>query len=71
MIIGLSSPLPQYTFQLRECACGEGEVNLRKYMELATQFDKEMPMIIEHLNTDEEYLASLAYVKKIGEGLIS
>lgn len=55
--------LEGYTFQLRESACGEGTLNLEKYAELATKYNPEMPMIIEHLNTDDEYLASLSYVK--------
>lgn len=56
--------LNQYTFQLRESACGEGTLNLEKYATLATKERADMPMIIEHLNTDEEYLESLVYVKK-------
>ncbi len=56
--------LNQYTFQLRECACGEGTINLEKFVELASRENRNMPMIIEHLNSDQEYLDSLAYVKK-------
>ncbi len=55
---------PEFTFQLRECACGEGTLNIEKYVELATKVDPKMPMIIEHLHSDEEYLKSLEYVKK-------
>lgn len=56
--------LPEYTFQLRECACGEGTFPLEYYAELADQADLEMPMIIEHLDTDEAYLKSLGYVRQ-------
>lgn len=55
--------LEGYTFQLKESACGDGHLSLEKYAELANRYNPEMPMIIEHLNTDEEYLASLSYVK--------
>ena len=55
--------LHELTFQLRENACGQGTLNLEKYAQLATTENEHMPMIIEHLNTDEEYLQSLAYVK--------
>lgn len=55
--------LPEYTFQLKECACGEGAFPLEYYAELADQADPEMPMIIEHLDTDEAYLQSLRYVR--------
>ncbi|MBO5281638.1 MAG: sugar phosphate isomerase/epimerase [Lachnospiraceae bacterium] len=54
----------EFTFRLEECACGEGTFCLERYAQLANQADPEMPMIIEHLHTDQEYLQSLAYVKK-------
>ncbi len=54
---------PEYTFQLLECACGEGILNLEKYAKLATDAKVKMPMIIEHLYSDEEYIQSLKYVK--------
>ena len=56
--------LDGYTFQLKECACGEGTFNLEKYVELANRCNKDMPMIIEHLSSDEAYFESLKYVKK-------
>ncbi len=53
----------EFTFRLEECACGEGTFCLERYAQLANQADPNMPMIIEHLHTDEEYLQSLTYVK--------
>jgi len=53
-----------FTFQLEECACGQGSLNLELFAELATKENPEMPMIIEHLSTDQEYLDSLSYVQK-------
>lgn len=62
--------LPGYTFQLKECGCGEGCFNLEHYAELATKADPDMPMIIEHLASDEDYVESVAYVKsRLGEWL--
>ncbi|MCQ2483180.1 MAG: sugar phosphate isomerase/epimerase [Clostridia bacterium] len=55
--------LDDYTFQLRECPCGEGVFNLEKYVELADKVNPEMPMIIEHLTSDEQYFESVRYVK--------
>lgn len=52
----------EYTFQLEECACGEGSLDLNLYLQLATAENPQMPMIIEHLNTDEEYAESVKYV---------
>ena len=55
---------PEYTFQLQECACGEGSLNLELYAQLANAENPHMPMIIEHLTTDEEYIASVKYVRE-------
>jgi L-ribulose-5-phosphate 3-epimerase UlaE len=55
---------PDYTFQLQECACGEGTLNLELYAQLASAENPHMPMIIEHLTTDEEYVASVKYVRE-------
>ena len=56
---------PEYTFQLEECACGEGALDIKRYTQLATAEAPDMPMIIEHLTTDEEYVASVKYVHHI------
>ena len=53
----------EYTFQLQECACGEGTLDIERYARLATAENPHMPMIIEHLTTDEEYEASVRYVQ--------
>lgn len=52
----------EYTFQLEECACGEGSLDLGLYLDLATKEDPAMPMIIEHLGSDSEYVSSVNYV---------
>ena len=54
----------EYTFQLEECACGQGSLDLRLYARLATEEDPQMPMIIEHLGSDEEYAESVRYFKE-------
>jgi len=53
-----------FTFQLRECACGEGEFPIGRYIELAHLEDPDMPMIIEHLHGDNEYRTSVDFVKR-------
>lgn len=54
----------EFTFNLRECACGEGTFCLERYAELASRLDPDMPMIIEHLHSDEDYVNSVGYVKE-------
>lgn len=55
----------EFTFQLKESACGDGTLDLKKYIGLAEQIAPDMPVIIEHLRSDEEYLESLEYVKRL------
>lgn len=52
----------ELTFQLEETYCGNGTLNIEKYISLMNQYNPDMPVIIEHLNTDEEYRSSLSYV---------
>ncbi len=53
----------EYTFQLQECTPGEGTFPLELYADLVNEVDPDLPMIIEHLSSDQEYLAALAYVQ--------
>lgn len=55
--------LRDFTFQLKECACGEGTFNIERYCELASKVNPDMPMIIEHLHGDNEYRESVTYVR--------
>lgn len=55
----------EYTFQLEECAPGEGTLDLALYARLATEENQMMPMIIEHLSSDREYVRSVAYMNGI------
>lgn len=56
--------LQPFTFMLREVMCGEGELNLELYATLATREREEMPLLLEHLATEENYLKSLKYVQE-------
>ncbi|MFP3154196.1 sugar phosphate isomerase/epimerase [Lachnospiraceae bacterium ZAX-1] len=53
----------EFTIMFQETKCGEGNICLEKYALLANQYNKNMPMIIEHLHSETEYLQSLEYVK--------
>ncbi len=54
----------EYTFQLEECACGQGTLDINLYTRLATAENPRMPMIIEHLTTDDEYISTVRYVQE-------
>lgn len=54
----------EYTFQLEETACGAGSLDLERYARLASAERPRLPMIIEHLDGDKAYLASVEYVQR-------
>jgi sugar phosphate isomerase/epimerase len=58
-----------FTFRLEECAPGKGEFPLRAYAERMHRIDPEMPVILEHLNTDEGYITSMGYLKEVLHGI--
>ena len=56
---------PEYTFQLEECACGKGTLDIKRYIRLADKENPSLPMIIEHLDTDAEYEACVGYIQNL------
>jgi len=55
----------EYTLMLRECAPGVGEFPLKYYMNKLGSLDENMPIILEHLNSDEDYYKYFDYIKKL------
>lgn len=55
----------EYTFQLEECAPGCGEYPLEYYMAKIEETDSEMPVILEHLDTDDEYKKYLKVIQDL------
>ncbi len=53
------------TFNLKEVPCGEGALDLPAYAQLATQTDPDMPFLIEHLHSEEEYRTAIRYVQNL------
>ena len=58
-----------YTVRLEECAPGCGEFPLRYYAEKMNALDPDMPLILEHLNTDDKYIKYMGYLKEELNGL--
>ena len=58
-----------YTTRLEECAPGCGEFPLRYYVSKMNELDKDMPIILEHLSTDEEYYKYMDYLKNCLKGI--
>ncbi len=59
----------EFTFRLEECAPGQGEFPLRYYMEKAHAADPEMPVILEHLNRDEDYIKYFEVIREEANGI--
>ena len=59
----------RYTLRLEECAPGEGEFPLRHYVSRMNGIDPDMPVILEHLSTDEDYIKYAGYLKEELNGL--
>lgn len=55
----------RYTLCLKETCPGGGGVNIRHLIETALRYDADMSFIIEHLDTDEAYLKSVAYIRAL------
>ncbi len=59
----------RYTLRLEECGPGDGEFPLRHYVEKMNGIDPDMPVILEHLDTDEQYIKYMGYLKEGLDGL--
>lgn len=59
----------RYTLRLEECGPGDGEFPLRYYVSKMTAADSDMPVILEHLNTDDEYKKYMGYLREELRGL--
>ena len=59
----------EFTFRLEECAPGLGEFPLRHYAKRLHELDSDMPVILEHLTADEDYIKYLSYLKEELNGL--
>jgi sugar phosphate isomerase/epimerase len=59
----------RYTLRLEECGPGDGEFPLKYYVSRINMIDPDMPVILEHLNTDEDYLKYMGYLKEELNGL--
>ncbi len=59
----------RYTFRLEECGPGDGEFPLRHYVARMHEKDADMPVILEHLDSDEKYIRYMGYLKEELNGL--
>lgn len=53
---------------IKETTIGDGNFDLKNYINNINNISKDMPIIIEHLTNEEEYIHSINYVKSILKG---
>jgi len=53
------------TMHIGEVPPGEGEMDFARIFALTSKLDREVPMIIEHLNSNEEYLKAYQYLRGV------
>jgi len=56
---------PELTLHLKEMRCGEGTFPIGRYLSLIEETDPDMPVFVEHMKADQEYLDSIAYLRKL------
>ncbi len=59
----------RYTLRLEECGPGDGEFPLRYYVDKMSELDDDMPVILEHLSSDADYVRYTDYLKEELNGL--
>lgn len=55
----------RYTLRLEECGPGDGEFPLGYYVSKMNEIDEDMPVILEHLDSDDEYIRYMKYLQKV------
>ena len=56
---------PKLTVRMPETPCGTGRFELKYYMQLANRLSPDMPVIIEHLANEDDYLAAVKYLQPL------
>ena len=56
---------PQLTLHLQETGCGRGGLDIACYLREAERCSPDLPVLIEHLHSEEEYLAALHRVQAL------
>ena len=74
MRLGTSSPLAhgsaeEWASNQIALGCRSVVFPLRYYVEKMNSIDPDMPVILEHLNTDEEYIHYMNYLKEVLNGI--
>jgi sugar phosphate isomerase/epimerase len=58
---------PELTVHMSECRPGKGVLDYKTFLREINDLDPDMPLMIEHLHTDEEYRKAADYIRKVDE----
>ena len=56
--------LDVFTFQIKEIPCGQGKFDMGYYVDKINVLDAQMPVLIEHLHSEDEFRESMKYFNK-------
>lgn len=57
--------VPEYNVHFAEVIPGRGEIDYAAYLKCVSQLPTDAPLMLEHLNTAEEYQEGFEYVRKV------
>jgi len=55
----------EFTTMIKEVAPGKGKLNYSVFLKEVERLDPEMPVLIEHLETQEQYIEAFNYIKGV------
>lgn len=55
------------TVHLQETACGQGGFDIANYIRRIDELDPDMPVIIEHLSREEDYIQAVRFIRRLEE----
>ena len=59
--------LPSRAVHFEECMPGQGAMDYETYLTGIEKLDRDVPLMIEHLSSPEEYTAAAEYIRSVGE----
>jgi sugar phosphate isomerase/epimerase len=61
--------LPEMNLHFVEIVPGRGQIDYRRYLTEIAKLSRDVPLMIEHLKTPEEYEEAARYIRKVGSSL--
>lgn len=58
---------PRLTTHLNECAPGKGELDYRTYLLELSKLPDDVPLMVEHLSTEQDYLDAVHYIRAVAQ----